>query len=216
MLNCHTLIGNWGFLDSGSYFMDGIVSLNDHLIYYELILMVVVGWMMMVILIKSVGNLILKDLRHGSILEIVWTLVPGIILILIALPSFRLLYLMNDILEPSLTIKVIGHQWYWSYDYNESEFDSYIVKDLKLGDFRLLETDEYLVLPSNTFIRFLITSTDVIHSWSIPALGIKTDAIPGRLNQTGIEIYRPGIYYGMCSELCGINHAFMPITLKVI
>jgi heme/copper-type cytochrome/quinol oxidase subunit 2 len=108
------------------------------------------------------------------------------------------------------------HQWYWSYNYNDNEFDSYPLKDLNLGDFRLLDTDEYLILPSNTFIRFLFTSTDVLHSWSIPSLGIKVDCIPGRLNQSGIEIYRPGLYYGACYELCGVGHAFMPITLKVV
>lgn len=108
------------------------------------------------------------------------------------------------------------HQWYWSYSYGDTEFDSYLLQDINPGNFRLLDTDEYLILPSNTFIRFLITSTDVIHSWGVPALGIKMDACPGRLNQTGVEIYRPGLYFGQCYELCGVGHAFMPITLKVI
>lgn len=109
------------------------------------------------------------------------------------------------------------HQWYWSYAYGNNEFDSYPVKeDLVKGSLRNLETDEHLIIPSNTYLRFLITSTDVIHSWALPSLGIKMDAIPGRINQIGLEIYRPGLYYGMCSELCGLNHAYMPITVRVL
>lgn len=215
ILNCHLLHNKYEFLDSGSYLMDGITALNDHLLYYELMISIVVGWVLIIILWKN-SFFILKDLVHGSVLEIIWTLIPGFILILIALPSFRLLYLMDDLLEPSLSIKVIGHQWYWSYAYGDNEFDAYLLQDLNSGNFRLLDTDEILVLPSNTFIRFLITSTDVIHSWAVPSLGIKTDAIPGRLNQTGVEIYRPGLYFGQCSELCGINHYAMPITIKVL
>jgi len=218
MIYCHNLTPHYDFLDSGSYIMDGIVGLNDHIMYYELIVLVLVVWMMIIIIIKSkYTKFILKDLYHGSLIEIIWTLLPGIILILIAIPSFRLLYLMDDYLDTSLSIKVIGRQWYWSYSYdNETFFDSFILQDLIPGSFRLLDTDEHLILPSNTPIRFLISSTDVIHSWAIPALGIKMDAIPGRLNQIGVEIYRPGLYFGMCQELCGISHAFMPITLKVL
>ncbi len=212
----HTVDSHWDFLDSGTYIMDGIISLNDHILYYEIILLILVSWILFILLYKNNSYFSLKDLNHGSVLEIVWTLIPGVILILIALPSFRLLYLLDDFLEPSITIKVIGSQWYWNYAYGDEFFESYLLQDLEPGVFRLLDTDEYLIIPSNTTIRFLITSTDVIHSWSIPALGIKTDAIPGRINQTSTEIYRPGIYYGQCMELCGIQHAFMPITLKVV
>lgn len=216
LLNAHTLANKMDFLDSGSYLMDGIVSLNDHILYYELILLVIVSWMLFAVLFQNNRFFLLKDFNHGSVLEIVWTLIPGVVLILIALPSFRLLYLLDDFLEPSLSIKVIGSQWYWNYAFGSEFFESYIVQDLVPGLFRLLDTDEHLIVPSNTTLRFLITSTDVIHSWAIPALGIKTDALPGRINQTSIEIYRPGLYYGACMELCGISHAFMPITLKVI
>lgn len=207
------------FLDSGSYIMDGIISLNDHIMYYETIILILVLWMLYILIwYKAPFNI--KDLKDGSILEIIWTILPAIILILIAIPSFRLLYLMDDILLPNLSIKVIGNQWYWSYSYKKDdeiiEFDSYLNQDLKLGDLKNLDVDEYLILPSNTYIRFLITSRDVIHAWSIPALGIKMDAVPGRLNQFAIEIYRPGIYYGMCAELCGQAHSFMPIVVKVI
>lgn len=203
------------FLDSGSYIMDGIISLNDHILYYEIILMIIVIWMLIkTMIIKS--NFSLKYMNHGSIIEIIWTIIPGIILILIALPSFRLLYLMDDILLPNISIKIIGNQWYWSYNYLNEEFDSYINQDLQLGDIRNYDVDEHLILPSNTYIRFLITSTDVIHSWGLPSLGIKMDAVPGRINQIGLEIYREGIYYGSCYEICGINHSYMPIVLKVI
>jgi cytochrome c oxidase subunit 2 len=215
LLICQSFHPQYDFLDSGSYIMDGIISLNDHILFYEILILTIVIWTLLLTLIKS-NNFILKDLYHGSVLEIVWTLIPGIILILIALPSFRLLYLMDDFLDTTLSIKVIGNQWYWSYNYNDIQFDSYMNQDLYKGSFRLLDTDEYLILPSNTPIRLLITSSDVIHSWAIPSLGIKMDACPGRLNQIGVEIYRSGTYYGMCSEICGVSHAFMPITLKVI
>lgn len=215
----HSTLIKYDFLDSGSYIMDGIISLNDHILYFEILLLVIVIWML-VLLFFYKSPFSVKDLVHGSILEIVWTLIPAFILILIGLPSFRLLYLMDDLLLPSISIKVIGHQWYWSYSYTTPnglvEFDSYLNQDLPLGGLRNLDVDEHLILPSNTYIRFLITSTDVIHSWSLPALGIKMDAIPGRINQLGLEIYRPGTYYGQCYELCGVGHAFMPIVVKVI
>ena len=212
----HTADSHWDFLDSGSYIMDGIVSLNDHILYYEIILLTITTWILFILMYKSNSLFTLKDLNHGSVLEIIWTLIPGVVLILIALPSFRLLYLLDDFLEPSISIKVIGSQWYWNYAYGDEFFESYLLQDIEPGSFRLLDTDEHLILPANTTIRFLITSTDVIHSWSVPALGIKTDAIPGRINQTSTEIYRPGLYFGQCYELCGIQHAFMPITLKVV
>jgi len=216
LLLCHSSNSHWDFLDSGSYIMDGIVALNDHIIYYELIMSILVLWMLLLLIFNN-RTFIYKDLNHGSIIEIIWTILPGIILIFIALPSFRLLYLLDDFIEPSISIKVIGSQWYWNYAYGSSEFfESYILQDIKPGNFRLLDTDEHLILPSNTTIRFLCTSTDVIHSWALPSLGIKTDCIPGRINQTSTEIYRPGTYFGQCSELCGNSHAFMPITLKVI
>ena len=214
-LYCFTLLPQYDFLDSGSYIMDGIVSLNDHILFYELLILIVVTWSLIGILIKS-NSFVLKDLYHGSLIEVIWTLIPGVILVLIALPSFRLLYLMDDFSQSKLSIKVIGNQWYWSYNYGDVEFDSYMSHDLNLGFFRNLDTDEHLIVPANVPIRFLVTSSDVIHSWSLPALGIKMDACPGRLNQIGLEIYRPGLYFGMCYELCGVGHAFMPITLKVI
>lgn len=210
------------FLDSGSYVFDGITTLHDSILYYELLIITVVAWILFLSLYTNIpyktmtGGFSLKDFYFNTNLEVIWTIIPMIILIIIGLPSFRLLYLMGDILEPNLTIKVEGHQWFWSYSYNDVSFDSYMVKDLNPGINRLLDTDNYLILPSNTFIRFLITSTDVLHSFAIPALGIKCDATPGRINAVGIEAYRPGFYYGQCSELCGVGHSFMPINLKII
>ena len=214
-LQCYSSSAKYDFLDSGSYIMDGIISLHDHILYYEILILIVVVQVLMAILLNK-NNFPLKDLSHGYILEIIQTFIPGIILIFIALPSFRLLYLMDDFLDTTMSIKVIGNQQYQTYAYGDEQFDSYMVQDLNLGDFRNLDTDSHLILPSNLSIRFLVTSTDVIHCQSIPSLGIKMDALPGRINQIATEIYRPGIYYGMCMELCGVNHAFMPITLKVI
>ena len=139
--------------------------------------------------------------------------------IAIAIPSFALLYSIDENIDPSLTIKVIGHQWYWSYEYssfdNEIEFDAYMIPttDLNIGDFRLLETDNKVYIPVNTDVRLIISSADVIHSWTVPSLGVKVDAIPGRLNQINFVINRPGKFFGQCSELCGSNHSFMPISI---
>lgn len=174
---------------------------------------------------------------HAPTLEIIWTVVPAFILILIAIPSFSLLYTMDEVIDPLLTVKIIGHQWYWSYefvnpiDYLEAvnahedidlsptvNFDSYMLpdEDLLVGQLRLLEVDNRLKLPIEINIRLLITSGDVLHSWAVPSLGIKLDACPGRMNQTTLFIKRPSVFYGQCSELCGINHGFMPIVVEGI
>ena len=171
-------------------------------------------------------------LTHQSVFEVVWTIIPAIILVILAIPSLKLLYSLDFLIfeyEPIITIKVIGHQWFWSYDYvvfSESNllqfenviFDSYLVSEEELfpNGLRLLEVDNPLILPGNTYIRFLITSVDVLHSWAVPSLGIKVDAVPGRLNQIFTFIKRPGDFYGQCSEICGVNHGFMPIVLLVI
>ena len=146
-------------------------------------------------------------------IEWMWTIVPGIILLGVGFPSIRILYLLDERGVPSLTFKAIGHQWYWSYEYsdfNSLEFDSYITK----SSYRLIDTDHRLILPTWSYIRVLVTAADVLHSWTLPTIGIKADAIPGRLNQLLFLIDRPGFYYGQCSEICGSNHSFMPITLE--
>jgi len=163
---------------------------------------------------------------HHTTLEIIWTIIPTIILIFIAVPSLTLLYSMDELQKPSVTLKVIGRQWYWSYEYtdaleaawsptevNDLVFDSYMDQDIEDGFLRLLKTDNDIYLPTHQSIRVLVTSSDVIHSWAIPALGVKVDACPGRLNQVSLFISRVGYYFGQCSELCGLNHAFMPISL---
>ena len=173
-------------------------------------------------------------IAHGTAIEIIWTVIPAVILLLIAVPSFALLYAMDEIIDPVLTVKVIGHQWYRSYEYSDYslvrlgnntsklseviKFDSYMIheNDLNFGDLRLLKTDSPLFLPKNTHIRVLVTSSDVLHSWAVPAFGVKVDAVPGRLNQTSLYIKNSGTFYGQCSELCGVNHAFMPIEVYVV
>lgn len=149
-------------------------------------------------------------------LELAWTIYPAVTLGGIALPSLRILYLIDDVTYPSLSLKVIGHQWYWSYNIGEKEFDSYIlnIDDLLVGSSRLLEVDNRVVIPSRIDIRLLVSSADVLHSWAIPSLGIKVDAVPGRLNQYSLISAIPGVYYGQCSEICGANHSFIPIALE--
>jgi cytochrome c oxidase subunit 2 len=158
---------------------------------------------------------------HNTLLEIAWTAVPVLILVVIAIPSFKLLYYQDVIPESELTIKAIGHQWYWSYEYPDNgnfTFDAYLVADADLqpGQLRLLTTDNRVVLPVDTNVRVLVTATDVLHSWAVPAFGVKMDAVPGRINETWVRIEEPGIYYGQCSELCGDYHGFMPIMVEAV
>lgn len=153
----------------------------------------------------------------GQLIEIIWTIMPAIILLFIALPSLRLLYLLDEINNPLITLKTIGHQWYWRYElsnFHNTEFDSFIKKNFNELNNRLLDVDNNLILPNNTQIRNLVSAADVLHSWTIPSLGIKIDATPGRLNQINFFITRNGNYYGQCSEICGANHSFIPILLE--
>lgn len=158
---------------------------------------------------------------HHTALEIAWTLLPVLILVVIAIPSFRLLYFMDRVEEPDMTIKAIGRTWFWSYEYpdhGDFTFDAFILRDdeLQPGQPRLLATDNHVVVPINTNIRLLTTATDVIHSWAIPSFGVKKDAVPGRVNETWFRVDQVGLYYGQCSELCGVGHAFMPITVEAV
>lgn len=177
-----------------------------------------IAYLLITLIINKITNL---KLFEGQTIEIIWTAVPAIILIFIALPSLRALYLLDEVKSPAITIKTIGHQWYWSYEYPDFpdlEFDSYIISrnSAAIQDLRLLEVDRRTVIPFNTQIRLLVSAADVIHSWTIPSLGIKVDALPGRLNQLRIFSLRPGLFYGQCSEICGSNHRFIPIVLEVI
>lgn len=160
---------------------------------------------------------------HNTVIEVLWTVLPVMILVVIAIPSFKLLYFMDKTENPELTLKVTGHQWYWSYTYQDNgnfTFDSLIIPadqiDRSKGQKRLLEVDNRVVVPVDTNIRVLLTSEDVLHAWAVPAFGVKLDTVPGKLNETWMRIEKEGVYYGQCSELCGINHAFMPIAVQAV
>lgn len=206
------------FQDAASPIIAQLIRFHDHAI---LVLTLVTCIVAQALLRVIFNKLTCRTILEAQQIETIWTILPAIVLQFLALPSLRLLYLIDEVRNPSITVKAIGHQWYWSYEYSDLRkisFDSYITptEDLKPGEFRLLEVDHRIVLPINLEIRLLTTSTDVIHAWTIPALGVKRDAIPGRLNQIGFLINRPGIYYGQCSEICGANHSFIPIALEAI
>jgi cytochrome c oxidase subunit 2 len=218
-----------GFQDSAAPGLTGIVELHNTIFFYLIVIVVGVFWALGSIIYyynSKKSPIIHKYLNHGTLIELIWTITPAFILIAIAFPSFRLLYLLDEVISPTITIKVVGHQWYWSYEYsdyiNESgesiEFDSYMIpeSDLELGQFRLLDVDNKVVVPTDTHIRLIVTSADVIHSWAVPSLGIKMDAVPGRLNQTSILAERTGTFYGQCSEICGVWHGFMPIAIEAV
>lgn len=154
---------------------------------------------------------------EGQIIEIIWTVVPIIFLIFLAIPSLKILYLTDEINNPIISVKVIGHQWYWRYEYSDFKdiiFDSFIINNISKSRFRLLDVDNNIILPINNQIRLLINSSDVIHSFAIPSIGVKVDAVPGRINQIPLYIKRPGLYFGQCSEICGVNHRFIPIVIE--
>nr|YP_010374281.1 cytochrome c oxidase subunit II [Tholosanus proximus]QVD38903.1 cytochrome c oxidase subunit II [Tholosanus proximus] len=208
--------GNIMIQDANSSLMEQLTFFHDHTIMILSMITMMVAYIMISL---TKNNLINRYLLEGQTIELIWTLLPAITLIFIALPSLRLLYMIDEINNPSITLKVIGHQWYWSYEYSDfsdNEFDSYMkpVNDLKPEEMRLLDVDNRTILPMNTLTRVVITAADVLHSWAVPALGIKIDAVPGRLNQGTININRPGIMYGQCSEICGANHSFMPIVIE--
>nr|WAQ70578.1 cytochrome c oxidase subunit II [Histiotus macrotus] len=207
-----------GLQDATSPIMEELLSFHDHALMVVFLISSLVLYIISLMLTTSLTHTSTMDAQE---VETIWTILPAIILISIALPSLRILYMMDEINNPSVTIKTMGHQWYWSYEYTDYEdltFDSYMVptNELSPGQLRLLEVDNRVVLPSELTIRMLISSEDVLHSWAIPSLGLKTDAIPGRLNQTTLLSTRPGLYYGQCSEICGSNHSFMPIVLEMI
>nr|AON77091.1 cytochrome c oxidase subunit II [Crangon hakodatei] len=206
------------FQDSASPLMEQLIFFHDHVMLTLILITTLVAYMMSSLAYNLFIN---RFLLENQTIEIIWTILPAIILIFTVLPSLRLLYLLDEVNTPSLTLKAIGHQWYWSYEYSDffqTDFDSYMVAeaDLPMEGFRLLDVDNRTVLPMNTQIRVLVTATDVIHSWTVPALGVKADAIPGRLNQLSFSISRPGLFYGQCSEICGSNHSFMPIVVESV
>lgn len=207
-----------GLTNSASPLMEQLIFFHDHAILILILITTLVGYFIISLIINSYINRYLLD---GQIIEIIWTVLPAVILIILALPSLRLLYLIDETTEPSITLKTIGHQWYWSYEYSDFkdiEFDSYITptNSLNEGEIRLLEVDNRVILPYLTQVRLLVRAADVIHSWTIPSLGVKADAIPGRLNQLNLLFNRPGVFYGQCSEICGANHSFIPISVEAI
>lgn len=216
-----------GFQDPATPIIIGIIHFHNHLIFFLVIIGVFVFWLLYkaLFLFKEDLNREASKFTHSTPLEVVWTITPALLLLLIAGPSFALLYSIDEVIAPHISLKVIGHQWYWSYEYSDYvesksgdsiKFDSYIVAedDLSLGGLRLLEVDHRVKLPVNVHIRVLVSAADVLHSWAVPSLGIKIDACPGRLNQVSLFLIRKGVFYGQCSEICGVNHAFMPIVVE--
>jgi cytochrome c oxidase subunit 2 len=208
--------------------MIGLINLHHDIMFLIILIMVSVSW----VLARATNgfleekNSVPVNIVHASTLEVIWTIVPGLVLMVIAIPSFALLYAADELVDPAMTIKVVGHQWYWSYEYSDYEtddgdslnFDSYIVQedDLAIGSLRLLEVDNRVVVPTNTHVRVIVTAADVLHCWAVPSFGFKIDACPGRLNQSSIFVQREGVYYGQCSEICGVNHGFMPIVVEAV
>uniref|UniRef100_Q6SJN4 Cytochrome c oxidase subunit 2 n=8 Tax=Papilio TaxID=7145 RepID=Q6SJN4_9NEOP len=209
---------NFNLQNSASPLMEQIIFFHDHTLIILIMITILVGYLMINLFFNKYIN---RFLLEGQMIELIWTIIPTITLIFIALPSLRLLYLLDELNNPLITLKSIGHQWYWSYEYsdfNNIEFDSYMInyEKFNINNFRLLDVDNRIILPMNNQIRIMVTATDVIHSWTIPSLGVKIDANPGRLNQTNLFINRPGIFFGQCSEICGANHSFMPIMIESI
>ena len=219
------------FQEPATITMEGILFFNLHLLFLIIAILIIVGWLIYSILFNFIefNQSSASNFVHSSTIEIIWTTMPALILLGLASPSFSLLYSLDEISNPSLTLKIFGHQWYWSYELSDFIFcsdinttlrySSYMLTDefLKeqnfLGFFRTLETNKRIVLPTNTHMRLLVTAVDVLHSWTIPSFGIKIDACPGRLNQGSLFIKRIGMFFGQCSEICGVNHGFMPIVI---
>nr|YP_001165459.2 cytochrome c oxidase subunit II [Odorrana tormota] len=207
-----------GFQNAASPIMEELLHFHDHALMAVFLISMLVLYIISTLMTTKLSYINTIDAQE---IEIVWTIMPAIILIVIALPSLRILYLMDEINSPGMTMKTVGHQWYWTYEYSDFPnltFDSYMAptKELESGHYRLLEVDNRMITPFGTAMRMLITAEDVLHSWAVPALGVKSDAIPGRLSQASFLIAHPGVYYGQCSEICGANHSFMPIAIEAL
>nr|YP_214890.1 cytochrome c oxidase subunit II [Centruroides limpidus]AAV53584.1 cytochrome c oxidase subunit II [Centruroides limpidus] len=211
-------MATWGMLsfqDSVSPLMEQLMFFHDHSMVVLVMITVLVFYFVSGILTNTFLN---RFIVEGQEIEIFWTFIPAVLLIFIAFPSLRVLYLVEEVHCPDLTLSTVGHQWYWSYEYSDFidiEFDSFMLP-FEEGGFRLLDVDNRTVLPWGVFTRILITSSDVIHSWACMGLGVSMDAVPGRVNQVCFLINRPGLYYGQCSEICGANHSFMPIVIESV
>jgi cytochrome c oxidase subunit 2 len=227
------------FQDPATISMEGILYFNNHLTFLLIVIIIFVGWFLFFTIYYFVeyNNMYSSKFVHSKELEIVWTSIPALILLILSIPSFTLLYSMDEVSTPDLSLKVLGHQWFWSYEMSEFlSCSSYFKKDILKyscymmvvdglpaeGDipflpyFRLLETNRRVVLPTETHLRLLVSASDVLHSWTVPSFGLKVDACPGRLNQVNLFIKRCGLFFGQCSEICGVNHGFMPIAVIAV
>nr|YP_010424629.1 cytochrome c oxidase subunit II [Cyrtorhinus lividipennis]USH90818.1 cytochrome c oxidase subunit 2 [Cyrtorhinus lividipennis] len=204
--------------NANSPLMEQLIFFHDQTFMILMMITIMVTYMMSMTFMNKLIN---RYLLESQNIEMVWTLIPAVILMFIALPSLKILYMMDEMNNPILTIKAIGHQWYWTYEYSDMkkiELESYMKPSstLEKSEFRLMEVDNRIIMPMNKTIRMLVTSSDVIHSWAIPSMGIKIDGTPGRLNQGSINMNRPGLMFGQCSEICGTNHSFMPIVIESV
>lgn len=211
-----------GFQPAASPMMEGVTHMHNFLLAVITAIALLVGALMSYVMVRfrASRHPVPSKTAHHTLLEVAWTMIPVLILVMIAIPSLKLLFSLDKAQNATMTVKAIGHQWYWSYEYPEKQitYDSYMIedKDLKAGQVRLLSVDNPVVVPVDTTVRILVTSQDVLHSFAVPSLGIKKDAVPGRLNETWLRIGKAGDYYGQCSELCGIKHGFMPIHVKAV
>nr|AGO50129.1 cytochrome c oxidase subunit II [Kamimuria wangi] len=210
---------NLSLQDSASPLMEQLTFFHDHALLILIMITTLVSYLMATLFFNSNIH---RYLLEGQTIEVIWTILPAVTLIFIALPSLRLLYLLDEVSSPAVTLKTIGHQWYWSYefsDFDSIEFDSYMTpySEMSEGGFRLLDVDNRAVLPMNAQIRVLVTAADVLHSWTVPALGVKVDGTPSTTKSNKL-IYLPGsgLYFGQCSEICGANHSFMPIVIESV
>nr|YP_010180058.1 cytochrome c oxidase subunit II [Anisopteromalus calandrae]QUX32904.1 cytochrome c oxidase subunit 2 [Anisopteromalus calandrae] len=207
----------WGqilFQDANSPIMENMIMFHDHAM---LVIMMIITLIIYVLFYMFINKYVNRLMLEGQMIEMIWTVVPIMFLIFLAIPSLKILYLTDEINNPIISVKVIGHQWYWSYEYSDFKnimFDSFMINNINKSGFRLLDVDNNMILPISNQIRLLINSSDVIHSFAMPSMGVKVDAIPGRINQIPLYIKRPGLYFGQCSEICGVNHSFMPIVME--
>jgi len=212
-----------GFQKAASGHMEDLVWFHDYMLLP--IITAITAFVLFLVIYaciryRAARNPVASQTSHNTFIEIIWTLVPCLILIVMAVPSFKILYEQDEIPSADVTIKAVGYQWYWGYEYPDENiiFDSYMIEeqDLKPGQPRLLTVDNEIVVPVNKVVKVLITANDVLHAWALPSFGVKRDAVPGRINETWFKADRTGTFYGQCSELCGIKHAFMPITVNVV
>lgn len=212
-----------GFQEAASPSMELISEFHDGLLWLitAITLFVLVLLLWVIYRYRESKNPTPSRTTHNTLIEVIWTVVPVVILVIVFVPSYRVMTANDKVADADMTLKVVGHQWYWSYEYPDHgnfTFDANMVfeSDLEDPSKRLMETDNRVVLPVGKKVRLLMTSTDVIHSWGVPALGVKLDTVPGRLNETWVQINKPGVYYGFCSELCGVNHSYMPIAIEAV